>query len=290
MSCNIIANKLAFWPDLHLRDIGFIYNQIQDLVEWQGYDDIIVDLSQVRKSFADSALPFVAMLHKYATDSVRFRVVMPVSDDLERLFRNANWAHFISPKDFEFRADSKFGHIPAHRFTDPSTQHELHQALMKRVLELFPGLSRENLTALDWALYEITDNVLTHSESSIGGLVQLTIRRKSQEIQFIVSDIGIGVPSSLRESLLHINSDELALQESIKEGITRGTGQGNGLYGTFRLAVESGGAFSINSGKAYLALSRNGDMHSGINDYIFPGTSIECTIGFSDHNLLEGFT
>jgi hypothetical protein len=82
-------------------------------------------------------------------------------------------------------------------------------------------------------------------------------------------------------------TDERALEEAVREGVTRGTGQGNGLYGTLRVAFESGGAFSINSGKAYLALNRSGKLMARETEYHFPGTSVDCTISISKPLILE---
>lgn len=281
------ANVIRLGHDIRLQNLRPLHARIDDLILWSGYEKIILDLTDLRVSFADSALPFVAMIHHYTLDDAEFDIILPKDSQLKRLFLNANWAHFINPRKFELKTDSSFGHIPARKFDDPSTQHELHQTIMERVLELFRFLDRESLKALDWSLYEITDNVLTHAESRIGGLVQLTIKRNSKEIQFVVSDTGMGIPKSLRSGFHLIRSDEHALEECIKEGVTRGTGQGNGLFGTYQVAAVSGGAFSINSGSAYLALSRQGDVHIRPQAGEFLGTSVDCTISFSRPLVLE---
>lgn len=77
------------------------------------------------------------------------------------------------------------------------------------------------------------------------------------------------------------------MEEAVKEGVTRGTGQGNGLFGSIRIAAESGGAFSINSGNAYLMLAR--DRRTQIRDETTSwfGTSVDCSINYGRALVLE---
>jgi hypothetical protein len=79
------------------------------------------------------------------------------------------------------------------------------------MLASITGFERSHFKAIEWSINEITDNVLVHSESSLGGLVQLTAMKNTKKVEFVVCDNGIGIPKSLRSSGLTIGSDVDAL-------------------------------------------------------------------------------
>jgi anti-sigma regulatory factor (Ser/Thr protein kinase) len=65
------------------------------------------------------------------------------------------------------------------------------------ILGAIPDLDRKNLAALEWSINEITDNVLNHSRSTIGGLVQVsTFQGATQRVEYIVADAGVGIPAT----------------------------------------------------------------------------------------------
>ena len=150
-------------------------------------------------------------------------------------------------------------------------------------------LSRSDLRALEWSINEICDNVLNHSQSTIGGIFQLNVRKKSKEVEFVVSDAGVGIPRTLESLSKGKWTDEFALEQSIKQGVTRDPeiGQGNGLFGTYQIAALSGGTFHINSGLAHLVSTRGGMLQVRRDELGFYGTCVVCAIGTSHPALLE---
>lgn len=280
-------NEIKFGENIHISDVGILCSHLMELVEFRGYDKITLNFFETKILFADAALPLVAFFRKLRTEGVKFKLILPKYDRLARLFVNSNWAYFIDVRIDPSKTTQYLSHLPAQIFQDPDGQHKLHQEIMKTILGSLSFLERPNLRALDWSLYELTDNVITHANVEEGGLVQITYKHNAKEIQFLVADSGQGIPSTLREGLKTDWSDERSLEEAVREGVTRGTGQGNGLYGTLRIALESGGAFSINSGRAYLALNRQGKVVAKEVPYIFPGTAIDCTISISKPLVLE---
>ena len=111
-------------------------------------------------------------------------------------------------------------------------------------------LKRSDLAAIEWSLNEITDNVINHSESSTGGYVQLSTLKSRNIVEFVVSDAGIGIPTSLRKPFPELTSDTNALHQAIREGVTRDkqVGQGNGLFGSVEICWASEGYFELDSG------------------------------------------
>ena len=145
------------------------------------------------------------------------------------------------------------------------------------------------MKAIEWSLNEITDNVLTHAQSPIGGLIQVTnSRRGSRAVEFAVCDVGVGIPSSLRGGHKEIHSDQEALDKAIREGVTRdkGVGQGNGLYGSWRISQLSGGSFQIQAGNASLVSWAN-SMHIYREDVPFSGSLVVVGINYERQISLE---
>jgi hypothetical protein len=136
---------------------------------------------------------------------------------------------------------------------------------------------------------EITDNVLNHASSPIGGAVQLTTKSKSNIVEFVVCDAGLGIPRTLREAHPHLTSDSQALDAAIREGVTRNktTNMGNGLYGSFRLANLSSGYFSINSGFAILKYNKARGLHITQEQIPYGGTAIVCGISTANPDILS---
>ena len=150
-------------------------------------------------------------------------------------------------------------------------------------------MQREDFAAFEWSINELTDNVLVHADSQIGGLVQVsTFEKTRKQVQFVVADVGVGIPTTLKEGHPDIRSDTTALDMAIQEGVTRDKklGQGNGLFGSYEICSRSNGYFSVYSGHAYLEYTNKKGL--SISNQVIPydGTYIVATIDFSEPNLL----
>ena len=139
------------------------------------------------------------------------------------------------------------------------------------------------MRAIEWSINEITDNVLNHSESNVGGIVQVTNHIRSEQIEFTVCDCGLWIPATLRAWHKEIKSDQEALGRAIREGITRASslGQGNGLYGTWRITRKSLSNFQIYSNYATLQ-SNDSSVSVGGSDIPFSGTLVTARIGYGE--------
>jgi hypothetical protein len=159
---------------------------------------------------------------------------------------------------------------------------------MAVIVQSIGGLDRSRLKALEWSLNEITDNVLNHAESSVGGIVQVVHFVKRQLVEFYVCDAGIGIPRSLRQGRPDITDDVRALRAAIEEGITRNkaTNQGNGLFGTFKCCEVSGGAFDAISGNVVLR-HQAGNLQVSRKNVPLKGTFVRASINYSFEQLLE---
>jgi hypothetical protein len=62
--------------------------------------------------------------------------------------------------------------VPATQFTYDVEQRQAVTRIANGILGAIPDLDRRELAALEWSVNEITDNVLVHSQSPVGGLEQ----------------------------------------------------------------------------------------------------------------------
>lgn len=280
-------NTVHIGRDIAHKDARIISQKLRELVDFRGYSQIFIDFSNTEVCFPETILPIISSVLQFQTEGVRFVISPPSERKTLRTFLSSNWLHLMDPSCFKKHDGSGRDVFPATVFKDSSDQFNSVNYIMDRILRTIDFLDRDQLRALEWSLNEIIDNVLIHADSETGGIVQLTHMRRSRELEFVVCDSGIGIANTLRRDLKVNWTDEYALEKSVEEGITRGTGQGNGLFGSIRIAEESGGAFSINSGHGFLSLSRNGKLKLSKDSLAFPGTSVQCNISYQRPLVLE---
>lgn len=273
-----------------LFDFHWLLSQIHTIVEKLNYQEVIIDFGKCTSAFPQSMLSVCAQVIAYRNGGVDFVLIPPSDKRFENLFKNTGWGYFLDPHQFD---PSKFkGHtqIPATQYTNPAEQQVAVNRILNVMLGAIPELQRSDIAAFEWAINELTDNVLVHSESPIGGLVQVsTFVKFRKRVQFVVADAGIGIPKSLRGNNPGITSDVEALDQAIREGVTRdpSIGQGNGMFGSYEICSKSGGEFIIDSGHARLKYTTGSGLGIKNQNIPYSGTLIVATIDFSDPKLLE---
>lgn len=221
----------------------------------RGFEDVVLDFSECSGAFPNGMIPLLLSTDALRRQGVGVEIVLPEDRDVERLFLNANWAHYLDPDSHGLSDTTHDRHVATHRFTTPDEQQSLVNAFMDVVLRTM-SLERDVIAGLEWSINEITDNVLNHAQSDRGGLVQVSTFKERGRVAFAVGDSGRGILGSLREGYPLLRTDAQAIGEAVKAGVTRNpdAGQGNGLAGTLRIATMSGGTFEIGSGLAYLTV------------------------------------
>ena len=248
------ANRVVFsdrYDGTQLRKaLGSIYHAVAHL----NYGEVMLDFSRCTHAFESGVLPLIPIIRNYiARFKVDFILIPPKDTHANSLFYNSGWDHFIDPKRFLNRSSHDARHVPVMQFRNSQEQNAAVDSLIQHFTRN-SELSKDQLQAIEWSLNEITDNVINHANSPVGGFVQSCLFRDRKAIEFLVADGGIGIPRSL-----DIKDPKLALEKAIQEGVTRNkkTNQGNGLYGVFRIALVANGQFNLQS---YLG---NMVVHSG---------------------------
>jgi len=288
-SIDRVDNRIVVAGELF--DFHRLLAMIHAIVEKAGYQDVVLDLAQCSAAFQNSMLSVCAQVVAYRAEGVSFELIPPADPKLQNLFRNTNWGYFLDPDRFEQSTFRGHTRVAATQYRSPEEQFEAVNRIVNVMLGAVPELQRSDFAAFEWAVNEITDNVLVHSNSSIGGLVQVsTFVKYRKRVQFVVADAGVGIPASLRGGLPGIGSDTEALDRAIREGVTRdaSVGQGNGLFGSYQICSKSKGDFLVDSGHARLKYTPSGGLSIENQGVPYRGTLVVATIDFSDPSLLEG--
>jgi hypothetical protein len=272
------------------HDVRKVLAAIHDAVEKRGYSEIELDFSRCNSAFSAAMLPLCAHAINLRHNRIDVRLVLPIAEKLARLFLNTGWANFLCPRNFDQPQRDKFSRqFPATIYTTHEQQDKLLNEMLEKLLAVIPNFSRKAFAAVEWALCEITDNVTNHSQSPIGGLLQLSVFDIARKrVEFTVADAGLGVTQTLRTAKPEITNDIDALMQSVRSGVTRNAQdfQGNGLYGTLEICRAGGGKFTLNAGNAAL-ICVNGAVNAKYEPIPFVGTTIDAHIDFSDPTLLE---
>ena len=225
-------NRLVFQGEFRIGDLLHPLAGLHHAVQDAGYHELILDFGPCTAAFAAPMLAVCAQVMRLRNAEINVELLKPKDKKLSRLFQNANWAHFLDPVNHPPSAFKGYSQIPATQFGNGEEQQKAVNRIVNAILGAIPDLERKELAALEWSINEITDNVLNHAQSGIGGLVQVsTFQRARKRVEYIVADTGIGIPTSLRQTHPDIISDAEALQQgnSRRRNPRQGSGSGQWL-------------------------------------------------------------
>lgn len=287
MKFNRSGNVIYFNEKYHFSDLSEALAAIYQAVHVRGYSDLVLDFSGVEVVSPDFMLPLCDYVYELRQDGVGIDLKVPNNERRRRLFLNANWAYYLDPGRYLPSNFKGYTQVPATLFTNDTEQHKVVTDIVMVILSSLDGLERDDFAAFEWAINEITDNVLVHAKSNRGFVQVSHFHKKNKKISFIVCDSGDGIPKTLRAGIPSITSDSEALAQSIREGVTRdkSVGQGNGLFGSYQVCSASGGSFSIRSGFGVLDFNK-GELTVKEAKVPYNGTIVVSEVDFSKPNLL----
>jgi anti-sigma regulatory factor (Ser/Thr protein kinase) len=260
-----------------MKSIDVVCNQAR-------YPSLKVDVTKVETAFGNFLTVLLNRLIYLQHNRIDVTVIGSDKSPIGAQLRRLNFHSFLNPRDKQPRAVRADRPLPIMRFCDADEQGHVIDVMTKALLMQIPGLERGQVRSAQWAISEVTDNVLNHANSVTGGLAYAQINHSLKNIEFVVADSGIGIPRSLGEL-----DAGVALQKAISEGVTRNreTNQGNGLYGTWRLATLSGGVFAIHSQRGLLFVRPDGSVKSNSKAIRYPGTYVLFQIDYSNPDLIS---
>jgi|GEM_PF-5066614 len=167
-------SRISFEGSLHRVDLRAPLAVFHKAVNQAGYQEITLDFRFCTAAFPASMLALCAQVLRLRHEGISFELVLPDKPELARLFHNASWTHLLDPGRYspsEFRGHTQ---IPATVFATAKEQKETVDLIVTAILGAIPGLDRGDFSALEWSVNEVTDNVLVHSQSTSGGIVQVS--------------------------------------------------------------------------------------------------------------------
>lgn len=281
--CRAIGNKLSLFGDLKLQGFPGILAKLFQITRQAGYGDVVLDCSNVTSINPSVMAPLASYITYLRQEfNIYFELIEPNTHHVKQRFKNFGMAYYIEPKFFRKRK-SEGAEPLLTNFRDHDQQIVAVDKVLNSVLRT-SQLNRSNLKAIEWAVNEITDNVLTHANSKVGGFLIHSKVPGTGIIEFAVADSGIGISRSLG-----IANETEAVEQAVQEGVTRNksTNQGNGLYGTFRLAQASNGIFSLKSKHGLLFVNRSGDVAVRSENVPYLGTYVVCQIDCDREDLIS---
>lgn len=221
-----------------------------------GVPGLTIDLSRAQRAYPEGMVQLIGRVESLRLGGMHFDAIAPKDRQMARVFESCNWLHLLAPTMHDPSPPSET-HLPVQRFSDAAEQSRVVNQMVEMTLRQLE-LERSVIGGIEWALNEITDNVLNHAETAAGGLAQLQTFRDAGRIQIAVADAGRGILASMREGFPTLRRDTDAIAEAMKQGVTRSSavGQGNGLAGALRLAVGGNGSFTLLSGRGEIKVIR----------------------------------
>lgn len=277
------ANRISLFGDLRLNVLDSVTGALHNIAVQARYPDITIDFSNLT-SFVPSVAPPLAAYARFLTQQhkTEYSIVQPKEGSLSERMRRVGLFHFFDFRKFEKPRMNSSSPVLM-QFYNMEDCIEATNKIVNNTIRTVK-LGRDHIAALEWAVTEITDNVLNHSRSPIGGFAIYRRIPKTNIVEFTVADCGIGIARSL-----NLRDEVEAVTRAIQEGVTRNTStnQGNGLYGTFKLACASSCHFSLRSKHGALYVDRGGEVHSRRSAVPFQGTLVTCQIDCDAPDLIE---
>jgi len=277
------GNRISLIGDLRLSTLGFLTSAIYQVARIARYQDVILDFEYL-KTLTTSVVPPIAAYCRslIRSDNIDFDITLPRDARCRNKINTSGLGHFLAHRKFA-KPRLKSTNPAVIQFRSLDEAHFATEKVVNWALRT-ASMKREHVAALEWAVTEIADNVITHSNSEVGGFIISHKMAHTNIIEFTVADAGVGVARTLG-----LKDEEEAVVQAVQEGVTsnKTTNQGNGLFGTFRLALESRGVFVLKSRHGNLFVTKSGDMRVKRDHVPYGGTLVVCQIDCDQPNLID---
>lgn len=243
-------NILKFQKLDHPKVVSHFINSIYH-GQRAGFEEFILDFSNVKATFPNAATPISGIIDYYRDIGINFKRI-----DNNSIIASSHLFNSLEVDDYPNELNKNC----LNKVWRYKTIEEVFQLVNAFLTEISKTDRFEQgvIQGLDWSLNEVMDNVLQHSNTSIGYAMG-QIHSKSKHVAFCIFDYGQGIYNSLKNSKYAPRSAVDALTLCIKEGITRDKdiGQGNGLFGLHQVVKNNQGLLTITSNSASYFWRRN---------------------------------
>jgi len=268
-----VGNKILFAKMDSPFLVGSFLHTVFNLVEKQGYREIVIDCHDVGRAFPNILVPIAGIVDYYTQKGIDFRY--------ENLPYFLEKSHFSAPLVVSENADLLQGNVLnlVWRYETDSDTFVLSTEILRSISQ--EVVCEEGvIDAMLWCMNEIMDNVIVHSNTN-SGFVMGQIHKQTKHIAFCVYDHGRGIYNSLKDSPHAPQNPLEAIELAIQERVTRDkkVGQGNGMWGLSEIVKNNAGRLTIISGSAFYMRS-NGDVKTGDQFSYLSPTNGACLVDF----------
>lgn len=233
------GNRIVFHHLNHHMSVSYFLRGLKKYIR-KGIKNFELDFSGIdNQIFPNAVVPIAAIIKYYTNSGIVFQGFLPPA--LEKM-------SFLNPVKYN---DSKDALNKLWTFKTSEDVAILVDAYILHIskLDAFP---KGFLNATEWALNEVMDNVIQHSNAE-EGFVMGQLHPKTSHIAFTVFDLGQGIFNSFKGSKYHPRNAVDAITLALQEEITRDKriGQGNGLFGLSSLIKQGDSRLKITSGSGY---------------------------------------
>lgn len=220
------------------------------------WDGFVVQMQN--DSFIEvDAMAFLCAWGKGCIKEGRRLLLRGDDDTLRYLARMDLHDHLGIDYDPGARQDETGRFLPLKLIGSGDDVYEATNAICELILNQFDEATTF-LPALEWAVNEIIDNIMIHSETPVPGTVCAQYFPKIHRLDVGICDLGCGIKASLGTRHGELRGHGHAVSTALKRGITRDpeVGQGNGMAGALEISNRNHGEFSV----------WTGDVHYSVKD------------------------
>ena len=245
-----------------------------DLLSNSGYEKITFDLSKL-KFVTPSGLCYLIASIQTLTNIIgkeNFEIIMPNNNSTNNYLTRMNFLETLGLKDDNYinknDCSNRLIELQKISMTD-RCDWQITENLTNVLESQLPVNNQGILKAVSYAIGEIVDNTLRHSQSPIGGYICAQTYPNKNKLEICIIDCGIGIVESLKvendvhkEKISKFKSDSEFIQYSIEKGVTSKTQQkfgetghsGEGLFFTSEFIKENNGRMKVISDNGMLLI------------------------------------
>src|SRR5207253_1436944 len=138
------GNRIFFKGSFVLAQLHRPLSLLHQTIAGAGYMDVVLDFSECESAFPAPMLAFCAQVAKLQHEGVDFSLVLPQSERLQRLFRNANWAFFLDPRQHDPSTFRGYTQLPATKFASDEEQFKAVNRIVNAILGAIPDIARKD--------------------------------------------------------------------------------------------------------------------------------------------------
>jgi len=242
-------NKITFKKMRHYKCVSDFIIAVKGGIS-EGFT--IFELSaRTYKAFPNTCVPIAGIIDYYKSLGYEFIFKFPQTHFLS----NCNFIELQELNaDYIEKMTKPFDKI--FKYSEPDQIYALSQVYVDSLSRLV-SCEKGVLDGIIWCVNELMDNVIVHSEASFG-FIMSQYHPKQKHIAFCVYDTGVGIFNSLKHSKYNPRNILEAISLSVREGISNGKGQGNGLFGLYEIVRLNDGSLTISTGSESIRLLGDG--------------------------------